>query len=170
MKNLTLIRHAKSSWDFPLSDIDRPLSHRGIKDALLISNHIHKLIPQKFVVWSSIAKRTIETSYIFAQNLLFPIENIIYKKDLYTFDSRELEKSIKSCENRFDNIIIFCHNDAITNFVNKFGDTNIDNVPTSGFVQLQFDVIDWKDLTKGKTLHFLYPKKFRHQTINESIH
>jgi phosphohistidine phosphatase len=33
MKNLIVIRHAKSSWDAPLKDIDRPLDNRGIKDA-----------------------------------------------------------------------------------------------------------------------------------------
>ena len=34
MKNLYIVRHAKSSWDYPeLSDIDRPLNKRGKKNA-----------------------------------------------------------------------------------------------------------------------------------------
>ena len=37
MKNLYLLRHAKSSWDdFALKDFDRPLSTRGIQDADLM--------------------------------------------------------------------------------------------------------------------------------------
>ncbi len=34
MRELTLVRHAKSSWGEPsLSDIDRPLNERGLRDA-----------------------------------------------------------------------------------------------------------------------------------------
>ena len=34
MKQLLIIRHAKSSWDLSgLNDFDRPLNDRGIKDA-----------------------------------------------------------------------------------------------------------------------------------------
>ena len=40
MKNLYLLRHAKSSWDdFALKDFDRPLSTRGIQDADLMGNY-----------------------------------------------------------------------------------------------------------------------------------
>ena len=31
MKTLVLLRHAKSSWDYPVDDIDRPLSFNGIR-------------------------------------------------------------------------------------------------------------------------------------------
>ena len=34
MRLLTLVRHAKSAWDYPeLSDFERPLNERGRKDA-----------------------------------------------------------------------------------------------------------------------------------------
>lgn len=170
MKNLILIRHGKSSWDFPLSDIDRPLSQKGISDAFLISSKINKFLPSKFVVWSSIAKRTQETCYIFAQNLLIPLENIIFRKDLYTFDYKDLYNKIKLCDNRYENIILFGHNDAITKFVNKFGDQYIDNVPTSGVVQLEFNEDHWSDIKKGKTKNILFPKFIRSKIKNESLH
>ena len=170
MKNLFLIRHAKSSWDFPLSDIDRPISQRGIQDALLVSVAMQNILPKKFIVWSSIARRTKETSYIFAQNLVFPIENIIFREDLYTFDYKDLLQSIQSCEDRIDTIILFGHNDAITKFVNKFGNRNIDNVPTSGVVQISFQEQKWSDISKGTTLHMLFPKSIRAENKNEYIH
>ena len=38
MKQLLLIRHAKSSWDDPSqNDFDRPLNKRGNKDALVMA-------------------------------------------------------------------------------------------------------------------------------------
>ena len=41
MKQLLLLRHAKSSWDDPgLADFDRPLSGRGLKTAPLIGREL----------------------------------------------------------------------------------------------------------------------------------
>jgi phosphohistidine phosphatase len=161
MKNLILIRHAKSNWDAPLKDIDRPLDQRGYKDAHLVSLNIINYIPKTFIIWSSIAKRASDTAVIFAQNLLYPIESIVYKEALYTFDERQLEKIVKSCSNTFDSLILFGHNAAITNFVNKFGDIFIDNVPTAGFVSLQFDTDYWEKINKGKTQKIIAPKDLK---------
>ena len=161
MKNLILIRHAKSSWEAPLKDIDRPLEQRGIMDAHLVATNCLKYLPPTFVVWSSTAKRASDTALIFAQNLSYPIESIVFRDDLYTFDENQLEKVIKSCNNIFENVILFGHNEAITNFVNKFGDIYIDNVPTAGFVSLEFEAENWERIKKGKTKKLIFPKKIK---------
>ncbi|MEL1240181.1 SixA phosphatase family protein [Flavobacterium flavipallidum] len=161
MKNLVLVRHAKSNWDMPLKDIDRPLDQRGLMDAHLVSSNIQKHIPKKYIIWSSPAKRARDTAVIFAQNILYPIENIEFKDDLYTFDEKQLEGIVKSCENTFDSVILFGHNAAITNFVNKFGDVFVDNVPTSGFVSMQFDTDNWDDINKGLTKKIITPKDLK---------
>ena len=88
MKQLILVRHAKSSWEAPLRDFDRPLTSKGIQDAHMVSSHIGSQIPKSFMVWSSAAKRASETALIFAQNISFPVESIIFKDDLYTFDEK----------------------------------------------------------------------------------
>ncbi len=161
MKNLILIRHAKSSWDLPLKDIDRPLDQRGMKDAHLVSQNVFYFLPKTFVIWSSVAKRASDTAIIFAQNISYPVENIIFKDDLYTFDEKKLEEIIKSSDNTFDSVILFGHNAAITNFVNKFGNQFIENVPTSGFVSLQFDTDYWDKINKGKTRKIIIPKDLK---------
>jgi phosphohistidine phosphatase len=161
MKNLILIRHAKSNWDAPLQDIDRPLDQRGMKDAHLVSLKIHDFIPKIYVIWSSVAKRAADTAGIFAQNILYPIECIVYKDELYTFDEKHLESVIKSCDNAIESLIIFGHNPAMTNFVNKFGDVFISNVPTSGFVSLEFDTDYWGKIKEGKTKKIIVPKDLK---------
>ncbi|KAF2330713.1 SixA phosphatase family protein [Flavobacterium daemonense] len=161
MKNLILIRHAKSSWEAPLKDFDRPLMKRGILDAHEVSSNISKYLPKTYIMWSSSAARASETALIFAQNISYPLESIIFKDELYTFDDKQLEKVIKSCDNSFDSVILFGHNEAITNFVNKFGDVFIENVPTSGFVSLQFDSDSWEALNKGKTHKTIFPKDLK---------
>lgn len=161
MKNLILIRHAKSSWETPIQDIDRPLLQRGIMDAHLVSSSILKYIPKTFLLWSSVAKRAADTALIFAQNISFPIENIVYKDDLYTFDENQLEKVIKSCDNLYESVILFGHNEAITNFVNKFGDYVLPNVPTSGFVSIQFEQEQWSSIKNGRILKTIFPKDLK---------
>lgn len=161
MKNLILIRHAKSSWEAPLRDIDRPLERKGIYDAHLVAANCIQFIPSTYIIWSSSAKRTQETAIIFCQNFLYPIKSIVFKEELYTFDVNQLEKVIKSCSNDFENVILFGHNDAITNFVDKFGDVFIGHVPTAGFVWLQFDADSWGEINKGKTKKTIFPKNLK---------
>ena len=161
MKNLILIRHAKSSWEAPLKDFDRPLMKRGILDAHNVSGTISNFLPKTYIIWSSTAARASETALIFAQNLSYPIESILYKDELYTFDDRQLEKVIKSCDNSFESVILFGHNEAITNFVNKFGDVFIENVPTSGFVSLRFEEDSWDKINKGITHKTIFPKDLK---------
>jgi phosphohistidine phosphatase len=161
MKNLILIRHAKSSWEAPVHDKDRPLTAQGMKSAHLVSSHIINYLPKTYSIWSSTAERALETAMIFAQNISFPLESIEYKEELYTFDEKKLERVIKSCNNDYDNIIIFGHNEAITNFVNKFGDVYIDNVSTAGFVHIEFDSDSWDTIQKGHTKKVLFPRDLK---------
>lgn len=161
MKNLILIRHAKSSWDAPLIDKDRPLSKRGINDAHLIAANIENYLPDTYIVWSSTAQRAKNTAYIFAETLSIPQDTILFKDSLYTFDEKSLEKIIKTCDNQYDNLILFGHNDAITNFVNTFGDQFVGNIPTSGFVHISFAEDNWADIKKGKIKKLLFPRDLK---------
>ena len=161
MKNLILIRHAKSSWDNNCQDIDRPLEQRGIDDAHLVALDCMKYLPSNFVIYSSIAKRARETAAIFATTILYPEESIVFINELYTFDENNLQKIITLFSNDFENVILFGHNEAITNFVNNFGDIFIDNVPTSGLMWLQFEIDSWDKIGKGKTKKTIFPRNLK---------
>ena len=98
MKNLFLIRHAKSSWDNPIQDINRSISARGIQDANLIASKLVSFVPSSYIVWCSKAKRTIETAYIFSDYLSIPLETIYFTEDLDEpdeFEVVEIEVSYK---------------------------------------------------------------------------
>lgn len=161
MKNLIIVRHAKSSWYAPVNDKDRSLSKRGISDAHLVSSHIIQYLPKTFIIWSSTAKRASETAVIFTQNIGCPVESIVFMDELYTFECRELEKIIKTCNDSYDCVILFGHNEAITDFVNKFTDVFIDNVPTSGFVSINFDINSWEDINKGEIKKMVFPRDLK---------
>lgn len=161
MKKLILVRHAKSSWDTISDDHTRPISQRGMNDAHLVSNELIAILPDKFIIWSSSAKRAQETATIFCQNLDISLDCVQYKEELYTFECSKLAKQIKSCNNIHDTLIIFGHNEAITKFVTKFGDKPFKNVPTSGVVVIQFDVDSWKDIVQGRTEVNIFPRDLK---------
>lgn len=158
MKLLTIIRHAKSSWDFSSSDIDRGISSAGITNSKSIALESKYLIDSDSLFWSSSAVRTTETAKNFLSIWKIDNKKIDFKDELYTFDSVKLEQIIKSCPNEYDNLILFGHNSAITDFVNKFGDIFIDNVPTSGLVRLIFDTDNWNEICNGKTNKIIFPR------------
>ena len=158
MKKIMLIRHSKSSWDFPVKDFDRQLTDSGIQKAILVAQKTKEFIPTDFIIWSSSANRASSTAKLFVATWNLPNTKIAFLDTLYTFDERKLEEIVKSCPNENNNLILFGHNDAITDFVNKFGDIFIDNVPTAGFVSIIFETNNWNTISKGKTEKVLFPR------------
>lgn len=161
MKNLILVRHAKSSWEYDVIDHERPLKTRGINDANLISSNFKNNEFTLDSVLVSDALRTKLTAEIFQKNLEFSPNCCRFEHDLYDFSGEKLTEVIKSCEKSLQNVMIFGHNYAITNFVNTYGDKDFANVPTSGLVWLEFDIDDWQDISKARTKLHLFPKNLK---------
>lgn len=161
MKNLIIVRHAKSSWEFDVIDHERPLKTRGINDAKLISSKFSKYNLNPDLVLVSDAIRTTLTAEIFQNNLNVNPEIVEFSHDLYDFSGQTLTKVIKNCDDSIKNLMVFGHNYAITNFVNSYGSLYFDNVPTSGLVWLEFNTSNWKDLKEGKTKTYLFPRDFK---------
>lgn len=158
MKYLILIRHAKSSRENFTADFERDLTEKGIINSIKISNSSIDYVDSNSCIWSSPAKRAFETAKIIVGNWKIDVNLIQQKNALYTFNLNELEKIVKSCPNECNNLILFGHNDAITDFVNKFGDLFIENVPTSGFVSIFFNTNSWNSIDKGKINKILFPR------------
>lgn len=161
MKNLILVRHAKSSWKHNVTDHERPLNKRGLNDAQKISNHLIKKGLNVELAWSSDAIRAKTTANIFISNLGISQEIFSLNHDLYDFSGENLVKIIKNCDDKINSLMVFGHNHAITAFVNSYGDKYIDNVPTSGVVNIEFEIDSWKNLNQGKTIQTLFPRDFK---------
>jgi len=157
MKTLILVRHAKSSWEHHFIDHERPLSLRGFKNAEMISNELKSQINPDLIV-SSEAVRAKTTAEIFIKNLNFNFKKFNVNDDLYDFSGDSLIRVIKNCNDTVDELMIFGHNNAITNFVNSYGDISIDNVPTCGVTIISFEIDRWKDLKRGRTIKTLFPR------------
>lgn len=161
MKTLILVRHGKSSWKYPVMDIERPLKKRGIVDATMVSAEFLKTKIQPDYVVSSPAKRAFDICKIFIKKMDISDNKLEINPTIYDFQGTETADFIKSLDNNYQKVMLFGHNYAFTWMVNTFGNLYIDNLPTSGLVVINFDVQSWKDIKKGTTELMLFPKDLR---------
>lgn len=165
MKNLILVRHAKSSWDdLHLSDHDRPLNHRGEKDAPRMAKRLKEKRIFPDVLLSSTAKRALDTATVFASILKFPADQIHTTKKIYHANEDQLLsviQFIKDLRDKEEVVLLFGHNPGLTEFTNALAEESIDNIPTCGIVSIQLKIKKWKDASFGcgELVFFDYPKR-----------
>ncbi|WP_395092937.1 SixA phosphatase family protein [Vaginella massiliensis] len=155
MKTLLLFRHGKSRWDEPVADKKRPLNKIGIKRTIKVATYLEQHFDfTNFEFHSSYAKRASETAKLVTEICKTTCTT---SKELYTFSVDELESWIRK-HHTPNNLIIFGHNPAFTDFINQFSDAELDNLPTSGVARIDFEIDQWQDMKKGKLTMLLKPK------------
>ena len=65
MKTITFLRHSKSSWEYDVSDINRPLNEFGINKIKKISRSSKDTFSKVDIFFSSPANRALHTCIIF---------------------------------------------------------------------------------------------------------
>jgi phosphohistidine phosphatase len=161
MKKLVLIRHAKSAWDDPfLSDHQRPLAERGLRDAPRMAQRLKKrgVMPEAMI--SSDAERAKTTALITAEQLKFQKEKIQLTPDLYHSSASEILRVIQQCNDSIETLFVFGHNPGFNDFIDKMG-FEIDNLPTSGQFGIEFEVDFWSEISakNANKCFFDCPKK-----------
>tara|TARA_R110000868_G_scaffold109560_1_gene297744 strand:+ start:4891 stop:5358 length:468 start_codon:yes stop_codon:yes gene_type:complete len=155
------MRHAKSSWDFAVSDRDRPLQERGISDAHLVASELNHLKVKIDASFSSPANRALHTAMIALRTIDFPFSKFQIDNDLYDFSGESVVEFVKEMSDDLDTVLIFGHNHAFTEIVNTCGNYYIENVPTAGLVKLNFAVDKWSAISKGIIEKTLFPKQLK---------
>lgn len=159
MKTLILIRHAKSSWENNLPDKLRPLLEKGINNTIKIADACSHLLNKSDIIFSSDSVRTRETARIICNTLHLDFTKIEFTEDLYTFEYYHLVKFIKNIDSNLNKIIIFGHNFALTDFINQHSNIELDNLPTTGVVEIVFDCENWSEIKQGKVKFQLFPRE-----------
>lgn len=166
MKSVIYIRHAKSSWKDPLlNDFDRPLNKRGIRDMKLMPLKLKELESNLDGVIASPSNRTQCTMEAFVEAYSLKKKCIILDQSLYHPSMQYLQDVLLGIDPKWEKVMIITHNPAITQFVNQFTQQNIDNVPTSGIVRLDFMTDSWEDVYNCaiKFKYFIFPKKYNEE-------
>lgn len=167
MLTLSLLRHAKSSWDDPtLDDHDRPLAKRGVKAVPLIAAYMRRegLVPD--LVLCSDAMRTRATLALLVAELGAP-PRIVYDDTLYLATPQAILSAVSA--NTEKHILVVGHNPGMHALALELvGDGNrkllaglAREFPTAALAVLTFDVERWSDVTpvSGRLRHFTTPRR-----------
>ncbi len=113
MRNLYLLRHAKSSWgDSKLDDFERPLAARGIKACKLMKAHIRKAGIKPDLILCSPAIRARET-YIRIADAFARETEVRFESRLYDFGSQALLKRLRQVDRKVSSVMMIGHNTGI---------------------------------------------------------
>lgn len=161
MKQLILIRHAKSSWsDLAARDFDRDLSGRGKRDAPVMGARLAAsgMAPELLMI--SAAQRTRSTAALMAEPLGLDDAKIQPHQELYLASPDTMLKTIRTAPEEITRLALLAHNPGITELANMFG-AAIDNIPTSGIVSFEIPVDSWREVRgrRARLLDFDYPKR-----------
>ena len=162
MKTIYVVRHAKSSWDaIDLPDEKRPLLAKGKQRTKKVIEYLkenHILVDQ---IMSSHAVRAYETAKLLAHGLKYPVEKIIINSQIYHADGEGILNQLYDLPDRIGSVMIVGHNPSLTDFINLFLKSPVENLPTSGVVSFSFDTDNWEKipLASRKTNFILFPKE-----------
>jgi phosphohistidine phosphatase len=164
MKRLILTRHAKSSWDDPLTpDHDRPLNERGKAAAADLGQWLASrgYVPDE--VLCSDAVRTRKTFSGIAPALPgTPVLEL--KPALYHAGPDVMMAVLRHA--KADTVMMIGHNPGIAEFAARLvahppSNAEFARYPTGATLVVEFDVEDWTQVTfgAGVTVDFVVPRE-----------
>jgi len=160
MKRLTLMRHAKSSWDKPdVHDFDRTLNERGRKAAPLMGVYMkeNRLIPDCILCSSAVRTRqTLE--------LILPYfdgaAEVSFSDRLYLASPGEMLKQIKAVSDQYAHILIIAHNPGTHMLALNLIDPDhsnsaaiailAENFPTAALAHFELEITRWREANSGR--------------------
>jgi phosphohistidine phosphatase len=160
MKQLYIVRHAKSDQSFFGNDFERPLNKRGLSDAPEMAAWLKDKVNRIDIFISSPANRAKTTAQFFAKAFNIDKNEVQFVTALYHAPAEVFYQVVTQIPPAINNAIIFSHNPGITDFINSLTTVRIDNMPTCGIFAIEANTNDWsKFIPATKTFSFFeYPK------------
>ncbi len=162
MHRLTLVRHAKSSWNHPgLRDHDRPLNDRGRRDGPVMAAWCASNLPAPSLWLISSAHRAQRTATMLAEGYGGVPRSLCTEPDLYGAGPGTFRAVLAQHGQHQEHILMVGHNPGISMFASELApDAGIDYLPTLGIVHFHLDASDWGDLSPDRAhLQFLVSPK-----------
>ena len=169
MKRLTLLRHAKSSWDDPgLEDVERPLAPRGRKAARALAVHMDDEGITPALVLCSPARRTRDTIDLVRSGLP-PGTKVRIEERLYGAGPADVLKILRRLSDTVSSVMVVGHNPTMQELALALAATGpgLERVsasfPTGGLAKLTLPVARWHDVGPGTAAlaSFVTPKELQ---------
>ena len=171
MLTLSLLRHAKSSWNNPsLPDRDRPLATRGLTDAPLMGKAMAERGIDPDLVLCSSARRTRDTLDLVLPELRVE-PKVVYEDALYHASRETMLELLHAIEPGANRVMLVGHNPEIQAFAldlvgsgpKRYRDLLMTKYPTAGLAVINFAAGLWKSVTvnSGTLNLFLSPRDLK---------
>jgi phosphohistidine phosphatase len=165
MKILTLLRHAKSGWDAPVRDFDRPLSPRGRKAARAMGREMKRLGMDFDLVLASPAARVTETLTELAQGYGGAVATA-FDEHLYLASAETLIGIVRAADDAHERLLIAGHNPGMEQLAlllaggGALRDRIAAKYPTGALAELCFEGPGWRDVApgSGRLERFIRPR------------
>jgi phosphohistidine phosphatase len=170
VKQLHLIRHAKSSWDDPsLGDHQRPLNARGQRASVLMGTAMSMHLKDTPAVFVSSAVRAQQTFQGLVSGWTALEETVSTTDDrLYTFDTHDLIAWLSEADDRLDHMAVIGHNPALSALARLlYPQLTRSRLPTAAWLWLSFDNVSWRSVVespeKAELVRLCTPKNLAEQ-------
>lgn len=148
-RSLTLIRHAKSSWQQDsLPDIERPLNERGVRDAPFMARLMKEEHPAPDCIISSPARRAYHTALEYAKVFDQPENEIRVDERIYEASVSHLMDVINAIDNDCVRVLMFGHNPGFS-YLTEYLTGEIVHMPTNGVVTIEMELETWEHCGNG---------------------
>ena len=135
MKNLIVIRHAKSDWGDPLlEDRDRPLNRRGLRDAPFMAGRLAHRGLRPDLVFSSPARRARETAAYMAEKAGVDPAAIELNEVIYMQGPQVLWELLRDLDDRWSCVYLVGHNPDLSRLVGELLGEGFVTLPTCSTV------------------------------------
>ena len=151
-KTLIVLRHAKSSWDTPETDIRRPLSERGRRDAVAAGEILSGY--ELDVVLASTATR-VQQTWVGAQSGGARCDDIRTSESIYHAWTAELLAELRELDETVNGALLIGHQPTLGDLIVTLAKPSplvgrVDaKFPTAGLAVLTYRGA-WKSLAAGK--------------------
>jgi phosphohistidine phosphatase len=166
MKTLTLLRHAKSSWDDPVKrDFDRPLNPRGRRAARTIGREMRSLGLSFDRVVASPARRVVETIEEVA--LSFGPLDPDYDERIYLAPKAGLVGLVHETPDSIGRLLLVGHNPGLEELAlflaGRDGALRAEvaiKYPTGTLAEIEFAAQHWRNIGQGQGMlgRFIRPR------------
>lgn len=168
MLTLSLLRHAKSSWDHPgADDFDRPLAERGLKAAPLMGAYIANNGLRPDLILCSAAVRTRATLDLVMPAFDPAPPSLAYEDGLYLATASQLLSRLRGISSRWSKVMLIGHNPGFHDLAVSLTQNTSDpdavalagKYPTATLAVLTFNTVSWSKIAPrtGKLTHFVTP-------------
>ena len=166
MKTLTLLRHAKSGWDDPVTrDFDRPLNPRGRRAARTVGREMRSLGLAFDHVVASPARRVVET--IDEVETAFGQLATHYDDRIYLAPTAMLVELVHQIPDTVDRLLLVGHNPGLEELALYLAGADGAQraevevkYPTSTLAEIELPVEHWSDVGRGegRIVRFIRPR------------